>query len=686
MEDPKNRHLNGQENSVHKNLNGGRFSSQIPTAMGGRRRNSTESAIGGAGLTDMIHRSMARGKPELNRRAHTETRKSLLSERKSLRTSQRTLLLGSQNQTGNAVGSGTPTSGTNNRDPRPLRDKTFQLALQQEIYDYLSYCKFDIETNHAISLKSLRQPTQKDFIIMFKWLYLRMDPGFRFTKSIENEVYTILRLVQYPYLETINKSQISAVGGTSWPKFLGMLHWLVVTNKRLDSCLQKLDLSITSQNTQELTVLKQPMTTLDDQDDKLEKYELMVERLFIDYILQSYKSFLRLEDDFGPYMQELEAGFTKFSHIIRTDMSHIEATNKELSLRYQKLMEKGHDLKIARDKSDALKSDLTKFQNYINAMQHKSSEWPRKLEKMKAEKQKKEISIKETEVEIGRLRSALKEMHVSVSEIDHKNQERDQITKDLDEVSSKLDQTVSALKSSRVETESAYKALLSTLEQYNGAVDSLCTARNKFNHMLDGSKFELSIPEDLMREEKIGSDPDDLLSPERNVSSIKSLLLTVNTEIQERIHKVQREIISQESELENIKEEISGKNHALELLENELSIVRTELEEYNQESQSLLLSQKIEMEKLERRNQNGRLTSQRKLSLADEKVQETQLRYEELKMNINREKGILCSKIIHLIEFVSNFKISAQGAIERVESLALQELKQLQSSQANKEA
>lgn len=90
-----------------------------------------------------------------------------------------------------------------NRDPRPLRDKNFQSAIQEEIFDYLKRNKFDIETNHPISIKFLKQPTQKGFIIIFKWLYSRLDPGYGFTRSIENEIYQILKNLRYPFLESI---------------------------------------------------------------------------------------------------------------------------------------------------------------------------------------------------------------------------------------------------------------------------------------------------------------------------------------------------------------------------------------------------------------------------------------------------------------------------------------------------
>lgn len=120
------------------------------------------------------------------------------------------------------------------RDTRPLGDKNFQNLIAQDILDYLNQEQFSVETNYPVSLKTFKQPTQRDFVTVFKWCYRRLDPGFQFTKTWETDLYTILKTIQYPYLNSITKSQISAVGGSNWPKFLGMLHWIVQIMKNLD--------------------------------------------------------------------------------------------------------------------------------------------------------------------------------------------------------------------------------------------------------------------------------------------------------------------------------------------------------------------------------------------------------------------------------------------------------------------
>ncbi|CAR23103.1 kinetochore-associated Ndc80 complex subunit NDC80 [Lachancea thermotolerans CBS 6340] len=673
MEESRKR-LSNESHAVLGHLDPQRFTSQIPMAVNGRRRNSTASAIGGAGLSELINRSMAKNKPEVPKRSYTDSRRSLIADRKSLRSSQRTSLL--PNHGLNSAN----TTNTNNKDPRPLRDKNFQVAIQQEIYDYLHSQKFDVQTNHPISLKSLRQPTQKDFVFIFRWLYQRMDPGYKFSKSIEHEVYTILRAIQYPYLETINKSQISAVGGSSWPKFLGMLHWLVNINKRLDSYLQKVDLTLISQNTQDITVLQQPIGTIDEQEDKQEKYELIVERLFIDYIVQSYKSFLRLDDDYDQYMKELELGFEKFAQVIRSDIANIGMQNSDLSVKYQELVGKGQDVKVAKDKFNALRSDLTKFQNYVNAMQHKSQEWPKKLEKMETERENKMSQLKATENQITEFRDLIKGKNIEIAEVDRLNAERERLTRSLDSVSTDMDQAVSLLKAQKMEAESAYKTLLDVGKQYESAVESLVVARLNLGHQLNTDNRKISLPDTFYSRgyEPGQSGLDNDIPPEMDVrGTIKPKLLELNEEVRSRVQKLQQENASFEAHLENLKQEISEKTRYLESLENELSIAKSQYDEQQQESQSHLLSQRIEIEKMERKLQNVRYSSHQKIAEAEQKVQSTKLKYEELKLAVNRERNILHGKVIQLIDYVSDFKINVQSAVEDLDYLAIEELNKI---------
>jgi kinetochore protein NDC80 len=84
------------------------------------------------------------------------------------------------------------------KDPRPVRDKTFVANCQRNILEYLVSANYPI----PISLKILQTPTQKDFALMFKFLYNRMDPNYAFEKKLDDEVINCLKALKYPFLES----------------------------------------------------------------------------------------------------------------------------------------------------------------------------------------------------------------------------------------------------------------------------------------------------------------------------------------------------------------------------------------------------------------------------------------------------------------------------------------------------
>ncbi|CAI4064357.1 hypothetical protein SKDZ_09G0270 [Saccharomyces kudriavzevii ZP591] len=661
-----------------------RFTSQIPTASSSqlRRRNSTNQ-----GLTNMINKSIARntiggtGIPtgNVNKKKSrstvtggTNSTALAFNDKLNNRNSSNRLSI---NQIGNLQ------QHLSNRDPRPLRDKNFQSAIQEETYDYLKRNKFDIETNHPISIKFLKQPTQKGFIIIFKWLYSRLDPGYGFTKSIENEIYQILKNLRYPFLESINKSQISAVGGSNWHKFLGMLHWLVRTNIKLDLCLNKVDRSLINQNTQEITILNQPLKTLDEQDQRQEKYELMVEKLLIDYFTESYKSFLNLEDNYEPSMQELKLGFEKFVHVINTDISNLQNQNDTLYEKYQEVLKISQKIKTTREKWKALKSDSNKYENYVNAMKQKSQEWPSKLEKMKSECSVKEEDIKALQTNIDELHKILGKKGISTEKFELENHEREKLTKELDKINLQSDKLTSSIKSRKLEAEGIFKSLLDTLRQYDLSIQNLIRSRNQLGHDVNDSFLKIDIPENLLDRELHSSISYQQLFPNGSGinESIKNFILKLNDEIQERIKTIEKDNVTLEKDIKNLKHDINEKTQINERLELELSEANSKFELSKQEDERLLVAQRIEIEKMEKKINDSNLLMKTKVSDAEEMVTSTELKLEELKVNLNRKRYKLHQRVIHVIDVTSKFKINIQSSLENSENDLGNIIKELQN-------
>ncbi|CCF57874.1 hypothetical protein KAFR_0D02270 [Kazachstania africana CBS 2517] len=574
-------------------------------------------------------------------------------------------------------------SHATNRDPRPLRDKNFQSAIQQEIFDYLLQNKFDIETNHPISLKSLKQPTQKGFIIIFKWLYSRLDPGYQFTKSIEYEIYQILKNLQYPYLETINKSQISAVGGSSWHKFLGLLHWLIRVNIKLDKLSSDFNQSLLNQPTQEMVVINSSKTisTLDEQDQIQEKYEIMVENLFIDYISRSYQNFLNSNDDFNTAMEELTTGFEKFTHIIDSDINTLAVMNDRMFENYQFIIKRHEKFKVSIEKYNALKGDLTKFQNYISTMESKSVEWPKKIDKMNSELEKKKSETNDIENDIRNILKSLDDRGLSIEQIEEQNKEKEALMHEVDEITDQTDKLTGNIRAKKVENNNIVKNLINVLKQYNMTLEKLFNEREKMDGIDSTSqnktKFKIQLPDSISTNDTTESVPvlyDDLFKdiipsiPAESEFSITELIRKeaskLKLEIFQKIEIIKSENSGIEEEILKLKNEINQKNTENEKLEDELLELKSLFDITRQKNENLLVSERITIEKLEKKNNDSSKTITSKTVEANQLVKKKRLQLEELQRTLNAKRVSLHKEIFEIINFVATFKSSMQNAVQ----------------------
>jgi len=81
----------------------------------------------------------------------------------------------------------------NQRDSRPIKDKSYQRGVVNELVNYLNQSGYQ----HNVTTKTLTQPTNKDFQEIFKYLYHKLEPEFDFQKKPEDEVPALLKTMRY---------------------------------------------------------------------------------------------------------------------------------------------------------------------------------------------------------------------------------------------------------------------------------------------------------------------------------------------------------------------------------------------------------------------------------------------------------------------------------------------------------
>ncbi|KAL6950803.1 hypothetical protein ACO0QE_000084 [Hanseniaspora vineae] len=488
---------------------------------------------------------------------------------------------------------------------------------------------------------TFKQPTQRDFVTVFKWCYQRLDPGFQFTKTWDTDLYTILKTIQYPYLNSITKSQISAVGGSNWPKFLGMLHWIVQIMKNLDMSLTGIDQNIVDQNTQDMTILtNHNSTTLlgkDEQELKMIKYESMAEKVFIEFITESYKNFLQMNDDMSKCISKLEKNFGKFTKIIETDITIIDELNTNLKTKFSSIMENFSKLKDLQSNNAILQKDYNKMDNFVKLMQTKKNEWSVKLEKIEHEIELKTLNIRELKEKIMQFEKKLDQKGFSIAEIQQKMELQTEISKNLKIIESNLEMVQNSQKSTNLEYNKLSKILENSVMKYNFTLESLNGGAPN-----DVSMHDLQLSMDTISMAKI--------------QSINELLNSWNNKINKNIITLQQKNMQIEATIESLQTEIENKNVYITDLENQYLIRKNEIEIKMQNFETQILEKQCDIEKLENKITELNQQVNDYLHNAQDEINLKEREYKELSESCERRESAIVDKVKEIVEYVENFQ------------------------------
>lgn len=130
--------------------------------------------------------------------------------------------------TGGNQGVAPPSSQGFAKDTRPLRDRSFQSKMRQDICAYL------IRHDYHIVPQQLQSTSGNTFRDIYKKLVSCLDPKWPIDMEakFDDLLVQTLRALKYPYLNQIDLRWLSAPAAMhSWPTLLGMLHWLAELGK-----------------------------------------------------------------------------------------------------------------------------------------------------------------------------------------------------------------------------------------------------------------------------------------------------------------------------------------------------------------------------------------------------------------------------------------------------------------------
>ncbi|KAL2222773.1 HEC/Ndc80p family-domain-containing protein [Thermoascus aurantiacus ATCC 26904] len=569
------------------------------------------------------------------------------------------------------------------KDPRPLRDRAFQARIAQELLEYLTHNNFELEMKHSLSQNTLRSPTQKDFNYIFQWLYHRIDPNYRFQKSIEAEVPPILKQLRYPFEKSITKSQLAAVGGQNWPTFLGLLHWMMQLAQMLDKFY------------------------MGEYDDACAEAGVDVsgDRIIFRFLTGAYHDWLQGGEDEDdeeaekrliPHIEAMAQAFERGNEKYVQEMQVLEAENRALRDQIEELEKNAPDIAKLDKHFRILEDDKRKFEDYNNNVQAKIEKYENRIKFLDEEIKKTEAELQAAEEERAGLQASVDKQGLTIQDIDRMNTERERLQKSLEDTLSRLEEAHAKLMEKEAEASRKLEDLEQIVKVYNtlGYQTSIIPAsavnakgqdyelRLNVNEgsfsssQLGGSQTRGSPEGDrLLADAYTGYHPAHLLNLDLR-GFVRSNLNALRKEINERRKRAMDDDMERRNLLDSIKEAMDEKRSEVEALEHRRRAAEEEFERLKEITTTQKLASDAQIEKMEKELAKMRAALTESVQLMEQREMNTNIEYEQLQLRANALREELHTGVESILNDVIRFKVHIQKSLEDYENFVVDEVEQ----------
>ncbi|KAF7725496.1 kinetochore-associated Ndc80 complex subunit ndc80 [Apophysomyces ossiformis] len=366
-------------------------------------------------------------------------------------------------------------------DPRNIRDVEFQRRATRDIIDYL------IKIGHGPqNTRSLRGISSKDFQNIFKTLHLRIVPTYRYSnRKFEEEIFDVLKQLSYPLADSISpRSLYSIAAPHSFPTFLALLHWLVISCQNVDAILEEAE--------------------------KEEKRSM--DTLFSEFARATYKSFMCGQDDFTPMELELQNTFDKFNEEHVAKIKELEEKKKQLQRQVAAYEDRVSPLIALKGRRKQQEKDKIKYTEYIAEKRKKILQYKGMINATKEEIQQAEEVNRFYESERDKYKMKMDAQAISEEELVQLDESRLQLEKELENYRTRLNQMQVETWEYEMNLEKKRSAIDASVAEFNrmgmgiGIVPSTAAFANKKDFSLVfnpagktvGSMLSLDIKGDVL--------------------------------------------------------------------------------------------------------------------------------------------------------------------------------------------
>lgn len=519
-------------------------------------------------------------------------------------------------------------------DPRPLRNGGYQTKIGQELLDYMAANNFEMEMKHMLTQTTIKSPTQKDFVMMFQWLYKRIDPNYRFQKSIDQEVPPILAQLRYPYQKKITKSSLSAVGSAnSWYIFLGLLHWMMQLAQMLDGYAGG------------------------RYDDACAEagVDVNADRIIFGFLSVAYRDWLSMDDEtteeesnriLAPHIEAMADEFNQSNSKYVDELHILEAEHKRLQKEIAALEVSGSQATTLDSHFKLMTEDIVKFNEFYNHIVQKNEKYEARVKGLQEQLDELTLELKEAEEERANLQKAVDDSGQSMADIDRWNAAKEQLQKNLESTNVRLEESKRKVSENESEASQRLDDLERAVERYNslgyqiGLIPSTAPNAKGKNYELEiivnegpdfsasqmASSGRKSDSDRLLADPVTGYQPAHILNLDIR-GQVKNNFTILRKEISERRSAAMEEMMKYHDLLDNIKEAIEEKRGEVGALEHRVRAAEDEYEKTKEVTSTQKLASDAQIEKMEKELAKMRAGLTDSVLLMEERDMNTNIEY-----------------------------------------------------------
>lgn len=557
-------------------------------------------------------------------------------------------------------------------DPRPFRDGAYKSKISQELLDYLTRNNFELEMKHSLNTKTMTTPTGKDFQYIFEWLYRRIDPGYKFMKPLDHELPPILAQLRYPYAKDITKSMIAAASSSQhWPKFLGLLHWMLQLALMLDNF------------------------TRGAYDDACAEagVDVSSDRIVFRFLFGAYQDWVNVgpEDDdesaeavLVPHIKAMAAEFERTNVNRLEELRMYEAENQALKAQVDELEKSAPDIAKLDKHFKILEEDKKKFEDYNANVQAKIEKYDSRIKILNDEIQKTEADLKIIESERISLQQAVDKQGLTIQDIDRMNTERERLQTNLESTLTMLDETNKVVLEKEMETARKLEELELIIKRYNSLgyqislIPSTATNAKGQDYELTlniadatnfrSSRSQRSSPDTdrLLADVNVGHSPVHLLNLDIR-GAVRQAFLSLRKEISNRRKEAVEKDLNDREIIDNVNEALHEKSNEIETLSHRVSEAGRVYNSLKEISQTSHMQSVSAIEKLEK--ELGRLREGVTAGVLEleRREMECQVCWEGMQEQAGLVREELHGGVEKMLEEVVRFKLHIQKSLEEWE-------------------